>query len=129
MSERFEIAHKIYSECVRNNNYDRGFKELDELINKGVDTHKALQLRSHLHYLVGNKDQAKCDLDEAIKLEPKSGGLYYDRGVLHHRFKEYYLALKDFCEAVNLAHTIGDDDLIDAAEHHFIEILEKMRSA
>ena len=129
MSERFEKAQKIYSECVRSESYDRGFEELDRLIIEGVDTHRALQLRSHLHYLVGNKIQAKRDLDAAIELEPKSSGLYYDRGVLHHHTKEYYLALRDFCEAVNLAQATGDDNLIDAAEHYFIGILEKMRSA
>ncbi|MDF7825058.1 hypothetical protein P4B35_13630 [Pontiellaceae bacterium B12227] len=128
MSERFEKAQKIYSECVSNEKYDRGFEELDGLIRDGVDIHSALQLRSHLHYLAGNKIQAKRDLDEAIELEPESGGLYYDRGVLHHHLKEYYLALRDFCEAVQLAQAMGDDDLIDAAEHHFIEILEQMRS-
>lgn len=99
------------------------------MILEDVEVHRALQLRSHLHYLAGNQVQAMLDLNQAIEQKPECGGLYYDRGVLHHHYSEYYPALKDFCEAVHLAQATGDDALIDAAEHHFIEILEKMRSA
>ncbi|WP_435577877.1 hypothetical protein [Gilvibacter sp.] len=98
------------------------------MIQNGEDICSALSLRSHLHYLTANNDQAKHDLNAAIELDSQRRGLYYDRGVLHSHMKEYYLALKDFCEAVNLAQLAGDNDLIDAAEHHFIELLEKMRS-
>ena len=129
MSKDPEKANKIYSQAVSSKNYNLGIEKLSEMIHEGVDTCSALSLRSHLHYLTANTIQAKRDLNDAIELEPKVRGLYYDRGILHHHMKEYYLALKDFCEAVNLAQIAGDDDLIDAAEHHFIEILEKMRSA
>lgn len=129
MNMQFKKAHQIYSECVSHGNYDCGIEELDRLILEGVDIQRSLQLRSHLHHLAGNPTQAMLDLNLAIEQDPESGGLYYDRGVLHQHQSAYHLALKDFCEAVHFASAAGDDDLIDAAEHHFIELLENMRSA
>ena len=128
MKNKSSEADNIYSDAISSENYTQGIEKLNHIIAKGAHTCKALQFRSHLHSINGDKIQAKRDLNEAIELEPTSSGLYYDRGCLHHQMKEYYLALKDFCEAVNLAHKAGDDDLIHAAEHHFSEILEDMVS-
>ncbi len=129
MSAAFDKAQRIYSECVQTGNYEPSFDTLSALILKGDDVCRGLQLRSHLHYLAGNAGLAKSDLNEAISLAPSSAGLFYDRGSLHHHNNDYYLALRDFSDAVNLAHAVGDDDLIDAVEHHIIDILEKMRSS
>lgn len=128
MNSGFERTHRIYSDSIATKDFDGGIQALDTLIRDGIETQHALQFRSHLHFQAGNNAQAMRDLDNAIALGVKTGGLYYDRGVLHHHLGEHYLALRDFCEAVNLASAAGDDDLIDAAEHHFIEILDTMRS-
>ncbi|MDC7997988.1 hypothetical protein [Gilvibacter sediminis] len=121
-------AQQVYSRAISSKDFYSGIQTLSEMIQNGEDPCSALSLRSHLHYLTANNDLAKRDLNDAISLEPESRGLYYDRGVLHSHMKEHYLALKDFCEAVNLAQMAGDNDLIDAAEHHFIELLENMRT-
>lgn len=44
------------------------------------------------------------------------------------RYKLDGTNLGDFTEAVNIAYINGKADLIDAAEHHFVEIIEKMRN-
>lgn len=129
MCKRSEEIQAIYAESVAHEAYQQGIEALGALMLEGADVSSALQLRSHLQYLAGDHARAKRDLDEAIRLSPQAGGLYYDRGVLHHRSGAYYLALRDFCEAVFCAHAVGDDDLIDAAEHHVMEIFEKMRRA
>lgn len=128
MNNNLEHAYKIYSKSIQDENYEPAFSALNKLIREQADAARALQLRAHLYQLSGKNDLAKHDLDAALKLNPSSGGLYYDRGALLHLQGQYYAALQDFCEAVNCAQALGDDDLIDAAEHHFIEILDKMRS-
>jgi len=70
---------------------------------------------------------ALCELNQAIETQPASRNLCYNRGVLQHRLGDWPGALRDFSEAVILAYQVGDSDLIDAAEHHFIELFEQMR--
>jgi len=121
-------VHELYRECVRSEEYESGIQALSKMIAEGIETGTALSLRSHLYQLAGNHSQATQDLDRAIALKPESGALYHNRGSLRHTAKNYRLALADFCEAVLLAHAVGDDDLIDAAEHHFGAILEALRT-
>lgn len=128
MQENSKEASKIYARAISEEKYNQGIEKLSELIDTNLNISNALQLRAHLYTLVNNKVQAKRDLNEAITLDPQSSGLFYDRGCLHQQLKEYNLALKDFCEAVNLAHIAGDSELIYATEHHFTEILEEMVS-
>lgn len=55
MSKSLEEAYKIYRECVLSEEYDRGIAALSLLIDDGVDAHKSLQLRAHLHGLAGDE--------------------------------------------------------------------------
>lgn len=121
-------TYEVYSESINSGKYDQGIQALTEVIKENIEIEEALQLRSHLYHLTENFTQAKEDLDRAIAHNPNAKGCYYDRGSLHESTGEYYLALKDFSKAVHFAHQSGDDELIDAAEHHFVAILEKMRS-
>ena len=128
MKDKFKIAHDNYSSAISNQDYDDSIGELGDLISQDIEVTTCLTLRSHLYSLSGDINQAISDLDRAIELIPNSGSLYYSRGDLHRKDKGYYLSLRDLVEAVRLAQSKGDDDLIDAAEHIFIEIFEKMRS-
>ena len=121
-------ASKIYHASVRDERYAQGIQALSALIAEGVETATALQLRANLHVLVGDRGRAIQDLDQAIRLSPEQRGLYHDRGSLHRADGESRLALADLCEAAVLAHEAGDDDLIDAVEHHVLAVLEEMRN-
>ncbi|MEM8557594.1 MAG: hypothetical protein AAGG50_07205 [Bacteroidota bacterium] len=87
MSDALGKARSIYHECAQKQTYDEGIHALGALIAEGVEAGEVFQLRASLHAIVGDVSQAKRDLDTAIEIRPKSGGLYYDRGVVHHRMK------------------------------------------
>jgi tetratricopeptide (TPR) repeat protein len=129
MSDTYPEASRAYHECVAVREYARGIEAIGALIDgKGVGVHQELSLRSSLHSLAGDHARALADLDRAIEMAPGHGALYHDRGELHRRNGAYRLALRDYSEAVLLAHAAGDDGLIDAVEHFFIAILEDMRT-
>jgi tetratricopeptide (TPR) repeat protein len=56
---------------------------------------------SDLHFLVsGNVDDGIRDLNTALNIDPNNMDLYYERGILYRRKKEYALALSDFQKVI-----------------------------
>jgi tetratricopeptide (TPR) repeat protein len=52
---------------------------------------------SDLHFLIsGNVDDGIRDLNAALAIDPKNMDLYYERGILNQRKKDYISALADF---------------------------------
>jgi tetratricopeptide (TPR) repeat protein len=102
------------------------FDDVLELLAKSIEADenpaRAYNLRWHIHYLRRDYAAAARDLDQAIAIEPGTRHAYYNRGVLRHHLGDYERALSDFYTAVKLAKASGDDDLVDAVEHHIYEI-------
>jgi tetratricopeptide (TPR) repeat protein len=129
LNELQKKAHEIYQRSEFSAGVEVAISGLSELLKENEDDTVILSLRSNLYSRVGKKIEAKYDLNKAIKANPSGRGLYYDRGVINQSLGQLCEALSDFCEAVNLAYAVGDEDLIDAAEHHVIEVFEMMRGS
>jgi tetratricopeptide (TPR) repeat protein len=54
--------------------------------------------RANLFLAHAETDRALADFDEAIRLDPKPGGVYYNRGLAHVRKRQWDRALADFHE-------------------------------
>lgn len=108
--------------------YEQSMALLTKAVQENVDPAKAYGLRWHIHFLRGNYGLALRDLDHAILLNGNSANTFYNRGYLNRHMKRYGAALADFKQAMSLAKIHGDNDLVDAAEHHVYELKKRQMS-
>jgi tetratricopeptide (TPR) repeat protein len=108
--------------------YDVILGKLDELSQDKNYVESSLSLRWHIFYLKKDYSLSLADLDRLIKLNPMNRNAFYNRGTVQQHLKNYKKALKDFQNAMDLATKQQDDDLLDAVEHHIIELKEKVKT-
>jgi len=63
----------------------------------------ALQLRGNARADAGDFSRALEDYDEALRLSPKFGAVYHNRGTVWREWQEWDRAILDFNEAIRLA--------------------------
>lgn len=124
-------VHKLYQEAnpleCNSAHYDKILKILEQLTQNEEYLETSLSLRWHIYYLRAKYDLALNDLNKLIELNPLNRSVFYNRGFLKQHCRDYATALLDFEEVIRLTLRWQDDDLIDAVEHHIIELKEKLR--
>lgn len=87
-----------------NRNFDQAFRVANELISNYPDEVKFYFLRADLHYMNGNKDAAKSDLDQAILHNPNplNHEVYLKRGLFWEETGQKDLSKNDFKKAISI---------------------------
>lgn len=87
---------------LESHEYDRGIRELDELIRQDRQNADLYYSRGCLYELKGGLDKAKKDFTKSIDINNRVSDAYYNRGLVFVRMKKYGLAIKDFDKAIEL---------------------------
>ena len=98
------------------------FTLLNQIIEHNLQFARAYNLRAHIRYLRRDYLGAIEDANHAIDLEPLVGAYYYNRGYYREYLKNFAGALGDFRHAREFGIEQGDDDLVDAADHHIPDL-------
>src|SRR5262249_53996012 len=105
-----------------NPHYDLAFALLNQLIEHNPQFARAYNLRAHIRYLRRDDLGAIEDANDAIDRAPHVGAYYYNRGSYREYLKDFAGALGDFRHARELGIEQGDDDLVEAADHHIPDL-------
>ncbi len=93
------------SDCNQDKDDDRRIRGCTELIRQDPNHSQLAEIYFYRSIALAHKgDTAHAleDLTQAIRLDPKDAGAYYNRGTINANRKELDLALGDFSEAIKL---------------------------
>ena len=102
--------------------YDELLAIADRSRDDGTETGALLGLSWHVRLLRGDTEGALADLDRALLLDPDSARLHYNQGIALRRAGNSTAAVEAFRAAAALARSAGDEDTVDAVEHHLAEL-------
>lgn len=129
-NDRLKAAYDFYNAGDPATPEDQAFSKclnlLNQCIEDGEQLEKAYNLRWHIHYLRKQPELALSDMNSAIALNPENKTFRYNRGVVLQHMGKLKEALADFEIIIDPAFADEEDDLFDAAEHHVIEIKNKL---
>ena len=123
---RIKEVWKLYqaNELVQpdDETFDRALRLADEVIRDGVASAELHNTVWHIHYLRGEHDKALNHLEQALRLSPASSSIHYHLGLTRRARGELSAAIAAFTRARELADAAGDEDTVDAVEHHLAEL-------
>ncbi len=87
---------------LESHEYDRGIRELDELIRQDRQNADLYYSRGCLYERKGDFKKAEKAFTKAININYRDKDAYYNRGLVFVKMKRYGLAIKDFDKAIEL---------------------------
>ncbi len=87
---------------LESHEYDRGIRELDELIRQDRQNADLYYSRGCLYERKGDFKKAEKAFTKAININYRDKDAYYNRGLVFVKMKRYGLAVKDFDKAIEL---------------------------
>ncbi|MBC8462714.1 MAG: DUF898 family protein [Deltaproteobacteria bacterium] len=87
---------------LESKDYDRGIRELDELIRQDRQNADLYYSRGCLYERKGDLENAEKDFTKAIDINYRDKDAYYNRGLVFVKMKKYGLAVKDFDKVIEL---------------------------
>ncbi|MEM9999228.1 MAG: tetratricopeptide repeat protein [Bacteroidota bacterium] len=101
-----------------NAEYDRVLELSDRARSEGATVLDAHSPAWHVRFLRRDFEGALRDLEQAIAIQPEAATHYYHLGLVRERLGDAEGARAAFLEARTWGEANGDDDLLDAVEHH-----------
>lgn len=107
----FSLTHNDYcaqgAEFKKNKQYKEAVELYTQCINKGKHpTYKVLNSRGNAYKYLKDYNKSLGDFNEAIKLNNKYAGSWYNRASLHYKMKNFDLAGADFAKSIELRPTV-----------------------
>jgi tetratricopeptide (TPR) repeat protein len=102
----------------QNTDYDRALAAAAQALDAGLANFALHNVTWHIRYLRQDYAGALEDLKRALALQPDAPQAHYHVGLVREHLGETELARGAFLRAQELAAAAGDEDLVDAIDHH-----------